>query len=107
LYLRLPYQALVEFVSAPTRPGKTGPLLERADALREVEELLSTFEILYPTEGLLRLAVRGTSAYQLNWFDANLWAYAEFFGIGTLLSEDFQHNRLYGSVQVVNPFLEA
>jgi len=44
-------------------------------------------------------------AYQLSWFDAHRWAYAEHFGISELLSEDCQHDRLYGSVRAVNPFL--
>jgi len=34
-------------------------------------------------------------------------AYAERFGIRKLLSEDFQHGRLYGRVQVTDPFLAA
>jgi predicted nucleic acid-binding protein len=42
---------------------------------------------------------------QLNWFDAHLWAYAEHYGLPEILTEDLQHDRLYGSVRVVNPFL--
>ena len=104
--LRLPYQAITEFVAAVTRPRATiGPLLSAADARREAEELLGQFEVLYPTEALLRTALRGAAAYQLSWFDAHLWAYAEYFGLGELLSEDFQHDRFYGTVRVVNPFL--
>ena len=41
----------------------------------------------------------------LSWFDAHLWAYAEVHGIADLLSEDFQHGRLYGTVTIRNPFL--
>jgi predicted nucleic acid-binding protein len=104
--LRLPHQAIVEFVAVVTRPMSGGePLLPRADALREAEELLSQFEMLYPNEELLRLAVRGAAAYQLPWFDAHLWAYAEHYGLDELLSEDFSHGRLYGSVRAVNPFV--
>ena len=58
-----------------------------------------------PTEALVRTALRGAAAYQLSWFDAHLWAYAEHYGLGELLSEDFQHDRLYGSVRAVNPFV--
>ena len=28
-----------------------------------------------------------------------------FYGLRELWSEDFQHDRLYGSVRIVNPFL--
>jgi predicted nucleic acid-binding protein len=44
-------------------------------------------------------------ALQLSWFDAHLWAYAEHYACSTLLSEDFQHDRQYGTVRAVNPFL--
>jgi predicted nucleic acid-binding protein len=104
--IRVPHQAVVEFVAAVTRPlGNDQPLLSLIDARREAEELLIQFTILYPDEALIRLALRGSAAYQLNWFDAHLWAYAEHFGLNELISEDFQHDRLYGSVRVVNPFL--
>ena len=66
--------------------------------------MLSQFELLYPTETLVRTALRGAAAYQLSWFDAQLWAYAEHYGLRRLLSEDFQHERLYGTVQAINPF---
>ncbi len=102
--LRVPHQAIVEFLAAVTRPLARGPLLSLPEACREAEELLSQFEILYPTDSVLRMALRGRAAYQLAWFDAHLWAYAESYGIPVLLSEDFEHNRLYGSVRAVNPF---
>lgn len=103
--LRIPHQAIVEFVAATSRPlGKSPPLLSAEDARLEAEALLSQFEILYPNEALVRLALRGAAAYQLSWFDAHLWAYAEFYGLDELLSEDFQDGRMYGSVMVRNPF---
>ncbi len=104
--LRVPHQAVVEFVAAVTRRTSSGePLLSPTEAWREAEELLAQFEVLYPTEGLVRTALRGAAAYQLSWFDAHLWAYAEHYGLNEILSEDFQHDRLYGTVRVLNPFL--
>jgi predicted nucleic acid-binding protein len=103
--VRIPHQAVVEFMAAVTRPLDGGePLLAPDDARREAEEILAQFVILYPTELLLRTAIRGWAAYQLGWFDAHLWAYAETYGLPELISEDFQHDRLYGTVRVVNPF---
>ncbi len=49
--------------------------------------------------------MRGCAAYHLSWFDAHLWSYAEYYGLEEILTEDFQHDRLYGTVRVVNPFL--
>ena len=45
------------------------------------------------------------AAYQLSWFDAHMWAYAEHYGLPEILSEDFEHGRIYGGVRVRNPFL--
>jgi len=104
--VRLPHQALVEFVAAVTRPTEDGtPLLPPDVAYREAEELLSQFELLYPTEEVVRTALRGAAAYQLSWFDAHLWAYAEHYGLDELISEDLQHGRLYGTVRARNPFI--
>jgi predicted nucleic acid-binding protein len=103
--LRIPHQAIVEFVAAVTRPLRgAGPLMAMAEALNEAEELLSQFDVLYPDDGLVRVALRGAAAYRLSWFDAHMWAYAEHNGLDELLSEDFQHGRLYGRVMARNPF---
>lgn len=104
---RLPHQAIVEFVSATTKPALIGgaSLLSPPEARREAEELLEQFEILYPVEGVVRTALRGAAAYGLHWFDAHLWAYAEHYGLPVLYSEDFAHDRLYGTVRIRNPFV--
>lgn len=102
---RIAHQGLVEFVAAVSRPLAGGsPLLSANDARREAEELLSQFTVLYPTEALVRTALRGAAAYQLSWFDAHMWAYAEHYALKELVSEDFENGRLYGSVRAVNPF---
>ena len=103
--IRIPHQAIVEFVAATTRRrGSDEPLLAPDVARREAEEMLTQFDVLYPTEALLRMAIRGAASYQLSWFDANIWAYAEHFGLNEIITEDFEHQRMYGSVKVKNPF---
>jgi predicted nucleic acid-binding protein len=106
--LRVAHQAIVEFVAAATRPLRKpgGPsLLTPQEATWEAESLLRQATILYPSEGQVRLALRGWQAYGLAWFDAHLWSHAEHHGIDTLYSEDFQHGRTYGFVRAVNPFV--
>jgi predicted nucleic acid-binding protein len=103
--VRLPHQAIVEFIAAVTRPIRGHAILRQAEALREAEEFLKQFTVLYPNEWILRTAIRGCAAYQLNWFDAHLWSYAEHYGLEEILTEDLQHDRLYGSVRAVNPFI--
>ena len=104
----IPHQAVVEFVATVTRPlpGIGQPLLSALNAApggrrdpRPVHRSLSERGTSSDT------ALRGVAAYQLSWFDAHLWAYAEHYGLAELWSEDFQHDRLYGTVRVVNPFV--
>jgi predicted nucleic acid-binding protein len=89
--------------------GRVGrrPLLTPEEARQEAEELMAQFPVLFPNSDLLRTALQGAAAYQLSWFDAHLWAYAEHYGLEEIVSEDFQHGRLYGSVRIRNPFLRA
>ena len=103
--IRVAHQAVIEFFAAVTRPlaGKTS-LLSLPDARRETEELLRQFIILYPSEEVVRTAIRGQATYQFSWDDAHMWAYAEHAGLDEILSEDFEHDRLYGRVRALNPF---
>jgi len=104
----LPYQSLVEFVAATTRPiaGKSS-LLTEEEAHREVDEMAAQFQVVYPTEITLRTALRGAALYKMSWFDALIWAYADEHGLDPLWTEDFQDGRYYGRVKVQNPFRMA
>jgi len=105
--IRVPHQALLEFIAATTRPLSKGgaTLLSPSEARLEMEDMLVQFEVVFPDEEVLRTAIRGAATYELSWFDAHLWAYAERFGLDTIWSEDFEHNRRYGRVRTLNPFL--
>lgn len=104
---RVPHQVVVEFVAATTRGRPGARLLSAQEALREADDILAQFPIVYPNEAVLRTALRGFAAYGLSWFDAHLWAYAEVFGLTEIISEDFAHGRLYGTVMARNPFVQA
>ncbi len=102
----LPHQAIVEFVAVTTRPLRGGvPLLPREEALRLAHGFLDQFDVLWPDGDVLRTALAGTVLHGLPWGDAHLWAHAEAYGIPEILSEDFTHDRVYGSVRVVDPFV--
>jgi predicted nucleic acid-binding protein len=104
--LRIPHQALVEFVNSVTRSrGREAPIMKLADATRQAELFMEEFPVLYPNEAVFRMALLGKAAYGFSWYDAHLWAYAEHYGLPELLSEDFEHGRKYGTVRVRNPFL--
>ena len=106
--LRIPHQALVEFVNSVTRPrGREAAIMKLEDATRQAELFIEQFPVLYPAEKVFRIALLGMAAYKFSWYDAHLWAYAEHYGLPELLSEDFEHGRRYGTVRVRNPFLAA
>ncbi|HUR83331.1 MAG TPA: PIN domain-containing protein [Thermoanaerobaculia bacterium] len=103
--IAIAFQAVIEFYAAVTRPLRGfRRLLEPQEATRETEELLLQYDVLYPDAHVLRAALRGCATYQLSWFDAQMWAYAETHGLPEILSEEFQHGRTYGTVLATNPF---
>ncbi len=73
-------------------------------SLVDRDVLIYVCDPLYPNDMVLRRGLRGAAAYGLSWFGAHLWAYTEHYGLAELISEDFQHDALYGSVRTVNPF---
>lgn len=103
--LFISHQTLVEFVSVVSRPLRPQGqrLMSLEEAITQAEALLDIFPILYPTEGVLRLALRGMATYRLPWFDAHMWAYAEFYGLSPLYTEDFEPGTRIGTVEIVNP----
>ncbi len=66
--------------------------------------MTATVDVMYPTAEVLRTAHRGAVTYQLSWSDAHMWAYAEHYGLARIVSEDFQHERIYGTVRAHDPF---
>jgi len=102
----VPHQALIEFVSVATRRKAQGtPMLPEEEATRQAEGFMADFPVLYPNDHVFRTALRGMATYRLSWFDAHLWAYAEHYGLPEILSEDFEHGRMYGTVRIRNPFV--
>lgn len=106
--VRVAHQAVVEFVAATTRPQREGPpILDATVARMEAEDLLRQFDVIHPDDRVVRSALRGMATYGLPLWDAHMWAYAEVHELGILYSEDFEHDRWYGDVLIVNPFLES
>ena len=105
--LRIAHQSLVEFVNSVIRSrGAESPLMTREDATRQAELFMAEFPVLYPNQHVFRTALRGMAAYRLSWFEAHLWAYAEHYAIPEFVSEDFEHERMYGTVRIRNPFVK-
>jgi predicted nucleic acid-binding protein len=104
--LCISHQSLVEFVSVVTRKHRRrAALLPLTEAALQAEGFIADFAVLYPNDHVFRTALRGMAAYQLSWFDAHLWAYADHYGLHEILSENFEHGRMYGTVRIRNPFV--
>jgi predicted nucleic acid-binding protein len=97
---RVSWQVLNEFYANATR--KIGI---QATPIRR---LTDTYVQWKPSEFSLPLIERAwhwMDRAGISYWDALILAAAERSGCRWLLSEDFNHGRKYGSVQVVNPFL--
>ena len=96
---RLSWQVLNEFYWNAVRKMR----LDAARA-REVVEDLSHWRPVDTSIGLMQQAWDWTDAAQLSHWDALILAAAQRSGARFLLSEDFQDERHYGDVQVLDPF---
>ena len=65
---------------------------------------MGQFQVIHPNDRVVRSALQGMAAYGLSLWDAHMWAYAEVHELGVLYSVDFEHERRYGGVLVLDPF---
>jgi predicted nucleic acid-binding protein len=95
-------QVLSEFFVTATR--KTAEPLS-IPAARHVLLLLSHLLVVDIDSGIVLSAVSMHERFQLNYWDGMILSAAERAGAGILYSEDLSHNRTYGSVRCINPYL--
>ena len=94
-------QVLAEFyVRVLTKPKIQLP---QADAEQWVE-LLCKYPVAAVDDTLVRQGIAYSQRYQISYWDAAIIAAAERLEAPILYTEDLNHNQLYGSVRVVNPF---
>lgn len=67
----------------------------------------SHWQIIANTHDLFLIGLQARARWQLSLWDAMIVAAAEQAGAAILYTEDLNHGQLYGSVQVINPFLDA
>ena len=96
---RLSWQVLHEFYSNATRKMRLEP--EKA---REIVDDFSLWRPVDTSLGLLQQAWHWTDVAQLSYWDSLIIAAAHRSGARYVLSEDFQENRQYQDIQVLNPF---
>lgn len=95
-------QVLAEFFWVVTR--KLADPLTIKEAIASVNRYLDTWIVLDVTADVIREACRGVQAYQLSYWDAQIWAVANLHQISIVLSEDFQDNQRMEGVRFLNPF---
>ncbi len=96
----LTLQALAEFYHATTRKD----LLRSEDAENFIDDWRAVFTIVAANEATLASAIEATRADKFSFWDAMICATAEQAGCAYILSEDMQHGRKLGSLEIVNPF---
>jgi predicted nucleic acid-binding protein len=100
---RVSTQVLGEFFRAVTT--RLRPPIPPEDALRSLERHMATWPVLVVTPEIVREAARGVRDHGMNFWDAQIWATARFYRIRTVLSEDFEDDRILEGVRFVNPFV--
>ncbi|NJD28417.1 MAG: PIN domain-containing protein [Chloroflexi bacterium] len=94
-------QVLQEFYYVATR--KLSPPVSRTEA-RQVIDTYSAWPTVILDPALILAATRLEEEEQLSFWDALIVEAARLSGATRLLTEDMQHGRVLGGVQIVNPF---
>lgn len=97
-------QTLAEFYSLVT--GKKPHVRLSPETADQWIGLLSGMPLQVVDLGIVQRGIDLSREFQIAYYDAALLAAAERLGATTFYSEDLSHNQLYGSVRVLNPFLE-
>ena len=96
-------QVLAEFCvnAMAQRKGRT-PLTETE--LDLWMGLLGDYPFQPVDTGLVQMGLAYSRRFRISYWDAAILAAADRLGAPVLYTEDLNHNQLYGSVRVVNPF---
>ncbi len=91
------YVTVVRKVETPLSPGEAFAWIEQLEAF--------PCQALDPA--IVKLGVEVSQRHRISYWDGAILAAAETLGARTLFTEDLNHDQTYGSVRVVNPFLET
>lgn len=73
---------------------------------RQIVADLGQWRVHSPEVSDLLLAIDYQKRYQLSFWDAMIVQSASRLNCNQLLSEDLNHGQVYGTVQVINPFIQ-
>lgn len=101
---RISFQILNEYYVTVTRKLKPG--LDVLTARADINNLM----VWRPIKEDFHVIERGwqlQDKYSISWWDALILSAAHHGNCKILLTEDLQHQQMYGSVKVINPFLNT
>ena len=99
----LPWQVACEFISASRKLAPFG--FTQTEAWRELERLRLLWQLVLPTDSVLKRAEQLTAELSVSFWDATLLAACREGGITRLYTEDFDASLSKASgVEIVNPF---
>jgi predicted nucleic acid-binding protein len=98
----LTVQALGEFYHATTRKA----LLSQTEAESYIDNWRAVFTVVAANEVTLENAIAATRSHGFSFWDAMICVTADQAGCATVLSEDMQHGRKLGGMEILNPFRE-
>jgi len=96
------YQIVQEFFNVAIR--RFAKPMSAADADHYMGRVFRPLWIVHSSEVLFRNALRICEDNRLPWYDSLAIAAALEAGCNVLYSEDLQHSRKFGSLQILNPF---
>lgn len=94
-------QVLQEFIVVSTRKVRTPWSMDEA---LDWVETLEDYPCLPIDTALVRYGAELAARHRVSYWDGAILAAAHRLGAELLFSEDLNHDQLYGSVRVVNPF---
>jgi predicted nucleic acid-binding protein len=97
------YQVVQEFFNLALR--RFAQPMSSADAAQYLATTFRPLFAIHSSQGLFAQALYLSSSHKLGWYDSLIVAAAIEGECGTLYSEDLQHQRRFGHLRIINPFL--
>lgn len=97
-------QVLSEFANVMVHPRKLA--MHAADAAGTVQAIVEACGVLAVDAEVVVAAISARDRWQLEYYDAQIWAAAALNDVPVVLSEDFASGATLGGVTFINPFAE-
>lgn len=101
---RVSTQVLSELANVMVHPRKLAmPPMASAEA---IETVVGLCEVLAVDTAVVLAALHARDSWQLEYYDAQIWATAALHNVPVVLSEDFSSGTTLGGVTFIDPFAD-